>query len=168
MSHITTPVQLAAPPALVVSRTINAPRERVFAAWTDARLLAQWFAPAAGFTTEAESDPRPGGSYRIRMCSPAGAIHTANGVYQELVPPTKLVLTWAWLENTDANGSMLTIELLDLGNNATQLTLTHSLLPSEISRQHHEQGWNGCLNRLVLHFDPNATIVDAPAPPMSS
>ncbi len=45
---------------LVISRIIDAPRERVFKAWTDPELLKQWFAPLPYTTPVAELDVRPG------------------------------------------------------------------------------------------------------------
>ena len=51
--------------ALTIRRTFNAPRERVFAAFTDADLLREWFAPPGTTIGEATFDAREGGRYRI-------------------------------------------------------------------------------------------------------
>ena len=57
---------------IVLCRVINAPRERVFAAWTDPDQIGQWFGPA-GFTTETlECDIRPGGRWRFVYTGPDG------------------------------------------------------------------------------------------------
>ena len=56
---------------LVISRIIDAPRERVFKAWTDPELLKQWFAPLPYTTPIAELDVRPGGANLILMRDPA-------------------------------------------------------------------------------------------------
>jgi uncharacterized protein YndB with AHSA1/START domain len=57
---------------IVLCRVINAPRERVFAAWTDPNQIRQWFGPA-GFTTETlECDIRPGGRWRFVYTGPDG------------------------------------------------------------------------------------------------
>jgi uncharacterized protein YndB with AHSA1/START domain len=57
---------------IVLCRVINAPRERVFAAWTDPNQIRQWFGPA-GFTTETlECDIRPGGRWRFIYTGPDG------------------------------------------------------------------------------------------------
>ena len=160
------PVSLAAPPALVITRTIHASREHVFAAWTDARQLAQWFSPTADFTIEATADPRPGGSYRIAMHHPSGKTHIVGGTYREVHPPQRLVFTWAWEQGNSAETTLVTIDLRSTGS-ATELTMTHELLPTEDSRQQHEHGWNGCLNRLTLLLDPNAPPMPDP-PPMAS
>jgi len=57
---------------LVLTRTIHAPREKVFRAWTDPDLLKQWFAPLPYTTPAAQMDVRPGGSSRIVMRAPDG------------------------------------------------------------------------------------------------
>jgi uncharacterized protein YndB with AHSA1/START domain len=143
--------------SVTLTRILNASRERVFAAWTDSSLLAQWFAPAPGFTTTATNDLRRGGDYTIAFRSKEGALHTATGKYMEIVPPERLVFTWRWLENSQADGSIITILLRDLGGK-TELTLVHSQLPTAESAKSHEQGWTGCLSNCELFFDPNAQV----------
>jgi len=57
---------------IVLARVINAPRELVFAAWSDAQHLPQWFGPA-GFKIEThEIDVRVGGRWRFDMIAPDG------------------------------------------------------------------------------------------------
>ena len=55
---------------LVLTRIIDAPREKLFRAWTDAELLKQWFAPLPYTTPVAELDVRPGGANLVVMRSP--------------------------------------------------------------------------------------------------
>jgi len=56
----TTPAAAASDRELIITRIIDAPRERVFKAWTDPELLKQWFAPLPYTTLVAELDVRPG------------------------------------------------------------------------------------------------------------
>ena len=78
---------------IVITRVFHAPRELVFRAWTDPKLMAQWWGPKH-FTNRVEQmDVRPGGAWRIVMCAPDGAEHPAQGVYREIVPPERLVFT---------------------------------------------------------------------------
>src|SRR5262245_8345215 len=77
----------------VMTRTFDAPRERVFEAWTDPKQVAQWWSPQ-GFTTPVcDMDVRPGGSYRIVMLSPDGEEHPIEGEYLEVVKPSRIVMT---------------------------------------------------------------------------
>jgi uncharacterized protein YndB with AHSA1/START domain len=57
---------------LVLTRLIDAPREKVFRAWTDPELLKQWFAPLPYTTPVAELDVRPGGANLVIMRDPDG------------------------------------------------------------------------------------------------
>jgi uncharacterized protein YndB with AHSA1/START domain len=57
---------------LVLTRIIDAPREKLFRAWTDPDLLKQWFAPLPYTTPVAELDVRPGGANLVVMRDPQG------------------------------------------------------------------------------------------------
>jgi len=83
---------------LVLTRIIDAPRERVFAAWTQPDLLKQWFAPRPWTTMVAELDVRPGGTSFVIMRDPDGNEYPNHGVYLEVVPNEKLVFTDAYTE----------------------------------------------------------------------
>ena len=83
---------------LVLTRIIDAPRERVFAAWTQPDLLKHWFAPRPWTTTVAELDVRPGGASFVIMRDPDGNEYPNHGVYLEVVPNEKLVFTDAYTE----------------------------------------------------------------------
>src|SRR4030095_11410861 len=82
---------------LVLERTLNAPRDLVWRAWTDPKLLKQWFAPKPYEISELEMDLRPGGIFRIRMVGPDGfdTGHGNAGCVLEVVDREKLVWTSA-------------------------------------------------------------------------
>jgi len=135
---------------LQLRRTFQAPREKVFRAWTDQDQMKHWCAPSADYETTAEVDLRVGGKYRIQMKHKDGATHTAFGEYQEVSEPEKLVYTWSW-EDGSMSGSLVTVEFRDLGS-ATELVLTHERFPTTDWRDKHSQGWSGCLGRLKEHL----------------
>jgi uncharacterized protein YndB with AHSA1/START domain len=81
---------------LVLTRLINAPRDKVFKAWTKPELLKQWFAPSPWTTPSAELDVRPGGASVITMRSPEGKDFPNAGVYLEVVENERLVFTDAY------------------------------------------------------------------------
>ncbi len=83
---------------LVLTRLIDAPRELVYRAWTDAELLKKWFAPLPYTTPEAVLDVRPGGGNLIVMQGPDGTRMPNRGVYLEVVPNERLVFTDAYTE----------------------------------------------------------------------
>lgn len=76
---------------LVITRVFDAPRDVVFAAWTEADQLAEWWGPK-GFTwVSGTLDLRPGGAFHYCMKSPAGDEMWGKFVYDEVVPPERLV-----------------------------------------------------------------------------
>lgn len=81
---------------LVLARIIDAPREKIFRAWTDAEILKQWFVPAPWTIAKAEIDVRPGGASLIVMKDPEGNEYPNAGVYLEIVENEKIVVTDAY------------------------------------------------------------------------
>ena len=132
---------------LNIRRQLNASVDAVFQAWTDADTLSQWFAPSDDFTVKVPvMDVQVGGQYRIEMTNPDGETFSAIGEYLEMSRPGKLVFTWSW--DGGDSGMLVTIALADL-DGKTELLLTHEKFPDIGSRDHHDEGWTGCLNRLT-------------------
>lgn len=76
---------------LLVSRLIDAPRERVFAAWTDPAQVVQWWGPR-GFRTHTESmELREGGVWRFTLQGPDGVAYPNQVAYAAVVAPERLV-----------------------------------------------------------------------------
>ncbi|MGN7127110.1 SRPBCC family protein [Methylorubrum thiocyanatum] len=84
------------PRDLVLTRLIPAPRRALWRAWTEPELVKRWFAPKPYTTPVAELDVRPGGSNLIVMRSPEGQDLPNRGVYLEVVPDARLVVTDAY------------------------------------------------------------------------
>ncbi|HEV2521376.1 MAG TPA: SRPBCC domain-containing protein [Candidatus Acidoferrales bacterium] len=143
--------QLSSETTLKVSRILQAPRKRVFRAWTDPKELARWFAPSTEYSTKVpELDLRVGGKYKVEMHHKGGNVHIVSGTYKEIRPPERIVFTWSWEGDPSASESLVTLEFLDLGP-STEIHLTHEQLPSAEERQKHEHGWNGCLAQLAAY-----------------
>jgi uncharacterized protein YndB with AHSA1/START domain len=66
---------------LILTRLIDAPREKLFRAWTEPELLKQWFTPRPWTTPVIETDVRPGGSSFVLMRGPDGTEFPNRGVY---------------------------------------------------------------------------------------
>ncbi|MEN8166150.1 MAG: SRPBCC domain-containing protein [Pseudomonadota bacterium] len=132
---------------LEMKRVFNAPCEQVFRAWTDAEALRNWFAPTDDFsTTVLELDVRVGGRYTIEMLEPNGETHTVSGEYVLIEPPHRLAFTWHWISKQGSQ-MLVTIELSETDGKTT-LSLLHEQIPDVATRDAHEEGWMGCLNRL--------------------
>ena len=135
-----------------LERTIAAPPERVFEAFTQASTLSRWFAPSpdAGCIVH-ELDARPGGRYRVEMRKPDGTTHIVKGAYEAVEHPTRLAFSWTWENNPAFGVSRVTVHFEQIGN-GTRLVLLHEQLPTAEAREAHTMGWIGCLDRLVqLH-----------------
>jgi uncharacterized protein YndB with AHSA1/START domain len=139
---------------LTITRIFDAPRDLVFAAWTEQQHLDRWQNAPQGFTvTVQESDIRTGGRFRICMRSPEGTDHWLHGEYREVVPPERLVFTHTWLGADGKSGSetLVTITFAER-NRKTELTLLHSGFKSKESSQGHAHGWNSTLARLTQYL----------------
>lgn len=137
-----------APLELIVNRTFNAPRERVFRAWTRAEEMDRWFAPAPGRSVKSSLDARVGGAYRIEMRNADGHVHVASGTYREVQPPERLVFTWNAVGAPEpVENTLVTVEFFEAGDagEKTQVTLTHQNFQSADMRDRHQQGWTSCL-----------------------
>jgi len=76
---------------IVSARVLNAPRERVFAAWTEPAQLARWWGPKGFRNTFHEFDLRPGGVWRFTMHGPDGVDYPNKSVFVEIVRPERIV-----------------------------------------------------------------------------
>jgi uncharacterized protein YndB with AHSA1/START domain len=138
---------------LKVRRTFQAPRERVFRAWTDPVELGRWFAPSDEYSTVVPVlELEVGGKYCVEMHHQGGNVHRVSGTYREIKPPEKIAFTWRWEHDPEVEESLVTIEFRDLGP-STEILLTHEHLPSTEQRDKHEHGWNGCIDQLANYLN---------------
>jgi uncharacterized protein YndB with AHSA1/START domain len=86
----------------VITRVFNAPRELMFRAWTEPRHMARWWGPHEFTNPVCDMDVRPGGAYRIVMRGADGTDYPITGVFREVVPPERLVLTMDCSEHPEA------------------------------------------------------------------
>ena len=110
---------------LVLTRVIDAPREKLWRCWTEPQLIVQWFTPPPFKTVHAETDVRPGGSSYILMKGPEGQEMPNRGVYLEVAKNEKLVFTDAYTTAWEPSGKpfftgILTFE--DAGAGKTKYT----------------------------------------------
>ncbi len=150
MSH----PKLSPSTTLRVRRVFEAPRERVFQAWTAPAELAKWWRVADGYSTPiAEVDLRVGGQFRLGMQAPgSNEIDIVTGTFKIVTPPVKLVYTWLWEgSGSDRGETLVTVEFHDL-DGKTEVILTHERFRDDAERELHSQGWQGCLDQLEVHL----------------
>lgn len=124
---------------IVVEQQIKAPPSTVYRYLTESDLWSQWQ------SSKANLDARQGGLFSLSM--PNGM--NARGQFTELIPDTKVVFTWGWVDRPGIppGSTIVTIELFptDAG---TDLVLTHGNLPDK-EAPHHLAGWRDHLPRLA-------------------
>lgn len=140
---------------LVLSLHLAAPRDKIWRCFTEADLMAQWFAPKPWTTADVELDVRPGGSMRFVMQGPEGERFPNDGVYLEVVPGRKLVTTdvfeSAWVPASEPfMTAILTFDDAEDGGTQYRAEVRHRTAED---RQKHEnmgfhQGWTQCARQL--------------------
>jgi uncharacterized protein YndB with AHSA1/START domain len=148
--------------SLTIRRVFDAPRERVWSAWTDPDEIEQWLRPE-GFSVDfAEGDVRPGGAWRSGMRSPDGDAYVVGGEYHEVVEPERLVFTHAWEDEGEQDHETLVTVILATDGERTELTFRQEGLTSVESRDSHEEGWNGVLENLSDHLRAHGSSTEIP------
>lgn len=136
---------------LVLTRVFDAPRERVFAAWTQAEQVLRWAGPQGFTMTAGEMDFREGGAYRFTMRSPEGDDWCWEGVYRKIAAPERLVFSfncWNVAEDRPNEETIVTVTFEAQGDK-TKLTLRQELFESAEICQAHRDGWGTALDRMA-------------------
>jgi uncharacterized protein YndB with AHSA1/START domain len=140
---------------LVLTRIIDAPREKLFRAWTEPELIKQWFAPLPFTTTVVETDVRPGGSSLIVMRGPDGNEFPNRGVYLEVVKNERLVFTDAYETAWQPSEKPFMTGILTFEDEGGKTKYTARVLHwSAADREAHEkmgfhEGWGKCTDQLA-------------------
>jgi uncharacterized protein YndB with AHSA1/START domain len=140
---------------LVLTRLIDAPREKLFRAWTNADLLKQWFAPRPYTTPVAELDVRTGGSSLIVMRGPDGTEMPLPGVYLEVVENERIVFTDAYTKTWEPSGKPFMTAIITFENEGGKTRYTARVLHWSVAdREAHEKmgfhaGWGQCADQLT-------------------
>src|SRR5665647_2544013 len=114
---------------IAITRVFDAPRALVWQAWTDPKMMAQWFGPR-GFTSSVpELDLRIGGALRIVMHGPDGNDYPMKGVFLDVAPPERLVFSNIAI---DKDGNHLlegetTVTLTERDGKTTLTLATHAV-----------------------------------------
>lgn len=138
---------------LVLTRTFDAPRERVYRAFVDPDDLAQWFGPV-GFSVPRDTvsvEPRVGGRQRLVMVSDEDPSFTSpvDATFTEVVEDEVLEGTEEVTGNPAVEGSRFTLRLLfeDDPGGGTRLVLQQGPFTEEMVGQAHD-GWMSSFTKL--------------------
>lgn len=133
-----------------IARKLAATPDEVYEAWTDPKSVMEWMIPIPGGSTRATLDPRVGGRFHIDMMGD-GKTYPHDGEYLRLERPRLIEFTWI-SNGTNQQRSIVTVELLPISKDETELKLIHRLLPTEAAARDHNNGWSAALERLVAKF----------------
>ena len=113
-----------------VERVFDAPRDMVFAVYTDPELIPEWWGPRNGTTIVDQMDVRNGGSWRFVMRAADGSENGFRGTYREVTPPERIVQTFEW-EGMPGHVSVEIATFEDLGDRTKVTTVSLFHTPEE-------------------------------------
>ena len=134
-----------------ITRVFDAPREQVWAQWTEPESFADWFGgPDAEVPLDTVvMDVRSGGAWRLTMFAERGEIHW-HGEYLEVDPPERLVFTIS--DNTGDRYEQVTVLLTELDDGRTEMRFRQrGQLPPEVYEAA-KQGWGVFFDRLAARL----------------
>lgn len=121
------------PRSIIGTRVFDAPRALVFSAFSDPQHLAQWWGPDDFTTTTSVFEFKPGGVWRFVMHGPDGRDYQNRVIYEEIVPPEKLVYRHTGDEDVEPVQFQQTLTFEDIGNGQTRM-IWHGTFPSAEER----------------------------------
>ncbi len=135
--------------ALTLTRTFDAPRELVFAAWTKPEHLVRWWGPRGCTIPQCDLDVKKGGKWSTTMRHENNEENRVQGEYLEISQPDRLVFTWAW-QYEDGPGHETTVSVtFEEQGGKTVMKFHQEMFQEEEYRNLHEQGWNSSFECLI-------------------
>lgn len=147
---------------IVITRKFDEPRDLVWRAWTEPEHFAKWWGPKDFTSPNPEMDFREGGKYLWCMLGSDGKEFYSTGVFREIVPFEKIVLTDSF---SDAEGNVISAsehglpgdwpkELLitvtfDAGEGGTEMTVRQVGVPAGEMSKMTTVGWNQSFDKLA-------------------
>ncbi len=108
-------------PTIRITREFDAPKDRVFRAWTDPELVARWLGPKSTTMQIDSWDARTGGNYRYAALQDGQEVASFYGSFHEVRPSDRLVQTFTW-EGAPDGVSLETMTFEDIGDGRTRVT----------------------------------------------
>jgi len=154
----------------ITSRVFNAPRERVWDAWTQREQMMRGFGPKGFTMSQAQLDFRPGGVFHYCLKSPDGKEMWGKFVYREIVPEERLVFISSFSdENAGETRHPLApdwplrmLSTVTFTEKAGKTTITVRWLPFEATQKERDTfeagrdsmkaGWTGTFDRLETYL----------------
>ncbi len=154
----------------VITRVFDAPRERVWKAWTESERLAQWWGPKGFKVHTCKVDLRPGGVFHYGMRAPDGSDMWGKFVYREIVAPERLVFIVSFSDPKGGvtrhpwspNWPLETLSTITFTEQEGKTKITVRWVPYsatelerktfEDGRQSMQQGWTGTMDQFAEYL----------------
>ncbi|WP_022888938.1 SRPBCC family protein [Agromyces italicus] len=149
-------------PQFTITRVFDAPRELVWRAWTERADAAEWWHPR-GVEIKPGSidvDAHVGGRYRYTMVAPDGSEYPTAGVYRELDPPKRLVMTWGSPGDADDVAPVITVTLSELPGDRTEMRFHVLGIDGAPGDDNVYDGWSSAFDVLAEHLGAADTAAD--------
>jgi uncharacterized protein YndB with AHSA1/START domain len=138
---------------VTLTRVLDAPRDLVWAAWTDPVRMAQWWGPHHFTNPVCEIDARAGGRFLVHMKAPDGTVYPMTGTFTEVVKPERLSFK-SFAEALDGTKYLESDTTVTLEQDGARTRLTvkasarglHPAAPQMLGGM--EAGWTQSLERL--------------------
>jgi len=134
-----------------IERIFEAPRDRVFAVYTDPELIPEWWGPRGTTTEVVQMDARTGGDWRFIAHNSDGSQTGFRGTYREVSPPERIVQTFEW-DGMPGYVSVETAVFEDLGDR-TKVTTTSIFHTTKERDGMLGSGMEGGLNETYQRLD---------------
>ena len=136
---------------ITISRWFDAPPDAVYRQWIEVDALKDWFAPQTCQGLEAKADARVGGAWTVTFQSASGERLTEYGIYKELVPYSRLVMTLT--QSFVAAGELTITVTLEDSDGGTLMRFHQTGFTDAHYRNSIAEGWLGCFEKLADRFD---------------
>lgn len=145
---------------VVIKRTFHHPINKIWEAWSVPATFKKWWGPNDFTCPEAHIDFRVGGKILACMKAKDGKETWSTGIYKEIIPQKKIVVTDNFADNTGkvispaeagmpgnwGSELLITVEFND-NNHITEMVLTHEGIPAEMYDDC-ISGWNECFDKM--------------------
>ena len=145
-STLTTPTDRT----IRAERIFNAPRDRVWRAYTDPKLVAQWWGRGNKLVIERDEVER-GGHWRY-VEHAKGETHGFEGRYREVTPQERIVRTFEW-DGMPGHTMLDTATFEDLGDGRTKVVATSLFFTTEERDGMLHSGMEGGMNESYEALD---------------
>jgi uncharacterized protein YndB with AHSA1/START domain len=137
---------------LDLTRVLPVPIEALFAAFSEADELAQWWGPRGFTIPSVDFRPRVGRPYQIEMQPPEGEPFYLVGEFRDVEPPARLAYTFVWEPpDPDDIETLVALSFREV-EGSTEVAFSQGPFRTEERRTLHRDGWSETFDKLEEHL----------------